>query len=108
MVPSKVATATELSNGSCSQRSRAGVGVMESPVWMSRRSWLCAGAEHHTMLAQTYGLGVAVDGDVAYGEKRTSGGGLRHFIRPDLETFERIRAERGCDGDIGSIAAPCH
>ena len=38
VVPSKVATATELSNGSCSQRKCAGCGVMARLVRISRRS----------------------------------------------------------------------
>ena len=81
--------------------------LMESPVWMSRRSWLSRGRNIMRCSPRPHGLGVAVDGDVAYGEHGHQVVALRHFIRPDLETFEGIRAERGCDGDVGSIAAAC-
>ena len=56
MVPSNVATATELSNGSCSQRRCAGFGVMTQTGPDQPQVVTLARAEHHAMFAEADGL----------------------------------------------------
>ena len=74
-----MATATELSKGSCSQRKLLGCGVMTRSVSNQPQVVTLARPEHHAMFAEADGLTVTVDGGVVHREKD-----IRRLFRESL------------------------